>query len=185
MSIKLDKKSKIIIGTIFAFIIVIMCVYIILKLVLFPLKYFDIVKEEASKNNLDPYLVLSIIKTESNFNKDVISNKEAKGLMQIMDSTASEVAKNSQINLEDDLYNENTNIALGCNYFASLIKKYNGNYYLAILAYNAGMGNVDEWIKQGIIDENLNNTNVSLPYKETTNYLKRVIFSYKVYRIIY
>ena len=159
-----------------------------LKKVFYPLTHFEIVKTEASKNNIDPYLVMAIIKTESGFKNEATSNKEAKGLMQIMDTTAHDV--NSEIKVVDDvnnnLYDENVNIALGCKYFSNLINKYNGNLYIAICAYNAGMGNVDKWIQQGNIDKNLNKyKNINLPFKETENYLRKVIVRYKVYRILY
>ena len=131
---------------------------------------------------------MAIIKTESGFNNEATSKKEARGLMQIMDNTASDI--NSEINVVDNvngnLYDENVNIALGCKYFSNLVNKYNGNYYIAICAYNAGMGNVDKWIEHGIVDKNLNNyKDISLPFTETENYLKKVIVRYKMYRLLY
>ena len=180
----------------FKAIIIIICVvvliltscYIILKKVVYPLNHLDIVKEETAKNNLDPYLVMGIIKTESGFQKYATSNKNAKGLMQIMDTTASDI--NNQINIVDDingnLYDENVNIAIGCKYFSNLVNKYNGNYYLAICAYNAGMGNVDKWIDQGIIDSNLDEyKEVEVPFDETEKYLKKVLTSYEMYKRLY
>ncbi len=159
----------------------------ILKSYIYPLKHFDIVKIESQKNNIDPYLVLAIIKAESGFNKHATSNKQARGLMQIMDSTAEDIKnKMETTTINNDLYNEEVNISLGCKYFSSLIDRYNGNYYLAICAYNAGMGNVDKWIDQNIITKNLNEyKNVNLPFSETKKYLNKVISSYKMYRLLY
>ena len=186
-----NKKEKFLkCCTILFLTIIIICILsiVMLKKVFYPLTHFEIVKTEASKNNIDPYLVMAIIKTESGFKNEATSNKEAKGLMQIMDTTAHDV--NSEIKVVDDvnnnLYDENVNIALGCKYFSNLINKYNGNLYIAICAYNAGMGNVDKWIQQGNIDKNLNKyKNINLPFKETENYLRKVIVRYKVYRILY
>lgn len=98
----------------------------VIKIYFYPLSYFDIIKQEASKNNLDPYLILAIIKAESGFQENATSYKEARGLMQMMHSTANEV--NNKINIldeiaEEDLYRADINIALGCHYFASLIQK--------------------------------------------------------------
>ncbi len=161
----------------------------VLKRYVYPLKYFDIVKKEAANNNVDPYLILSIIKIESNFNIMSTSNKNAKGLMQMIEATAKEV--NDRINVtdnidENDIYDVDLNIALGTNYIASLIKRYNGNYYLAICAYNAGLGNVDKWIAEGIISHKLNDyENTSIPFKETENYLKNVMSTYKMYKMLY
>ena len=82
--------SKILISITITILLLLLAIYI-LKTFVYPLKHFDIITKEAAENNLDPYLVISIIKTESSFNKYATSNKQAKGLMQIMDSTASDV----------------------------------------------------------------------------------------------
>ena len=111
------KKTKKFINIVAISLIITLCFFKIgigiLKIVGYPLNHFDIVKEEASKNNIDPYLVMAIIKTESGFNKEATSNKKAKGLMQIIDTTANDV--NSQINVVDNvnenLYDEKVNIA--------------------------------------------------------------------------
>jgi soluble lytic murein transglycosylase len=161
---------------------------LLLKTFVYPIKHFDIIKQEAAKNDIDPYLVLAVIKTESGFNKEATSNKQAKGLMQIMDSTASDINDDINLveNINENIYDADINIALGCKYFAKLIKKYNGNYYLAICAYNAGMGNVDSWLDNGIVDKNLNEyIDVKLPFNQTKKYLYKVISAYKMYRILY
>ncbi|MDO4282797.1 MAG: lytic transglycosylase domain-containing protein [Clostridia bacterium] len=165
----------------------------VIKTFVYPIKYFDIIKQEAINNNIDPYLILSIIKAESSFHVDATSNKNAKGLMQMIDSTAQEVNNkiNNSDNIEEsnnyiDIYDASTNIALGCNYFASLVERYEGNYYLAICAYNAGLGNVDKWISDGIVSPKLDSyENINLPFKETEKYLKKVMTTYKIYKILY
>lgn len=150
----------------------------------FPLKHFETIKKYSLENSVDPYLILSIIKCESNFNDMATSHKEAKGLMQIMDSTASDV--DSDIEGEYDIYDTDVNINLGCKYFSSLIDRYGGNYYLAICAYNAGIGNVGKWIEQGILDYNFDNYSENdIPFPETKKYLKKVINTYKIYRKLY
>ncbi len=156
----------------------------ILKTFVYPIKYFDVIKKEAKNNGIDPYLILSIIKNESNFNIYVNSSKNAKGLMQIMMSTAKDI--NIMDVDSESIYDIETNIALGCSYFASLVKRYNGNYYLAICAYNAGMGNVDKWIENGNISNRLDiASNVNIPFSETKKYLKKVIYTYKIYKVLY
>lgn len=187
---KKEEKNKLLkkIFTIEIIIVVVfICILIYVKIFVFPLKHFDIIKKEAVKNNIDPYLVLAVIKTESGFKKDITSPKQARGLMQIMDSTAEDVNQELSLNIDgDNIYDENVNISLGCKYLSSLIKKYNGNYYLAIIAYNAGMGNVDNWIKNGLIPNDLDDSvNNNIPYKETKRYLKKVINYYKIYRKLY
>lgn len=186
---KKDKKKVILRAIIVILILFLLfaATFYMVKNIFYPLKYFDIVKKEAPINNLDPYLVMSIIKTESNFNKYAVSNKEAKGLMQIMDSTANDIKSSLGTNIDvSNIFEENTNIKLGCKYLASLINRYNGNYYLAICAYNAGMGNVDKWLEEGIIDTNLKEyKNVDIPFSQTKDYLYKVINSYEIYRKLY
>lgn len=154
----------------------------------FPTKYLKQVLIYSNKYNLDPYLILAIINTESNFNKEATSIKNAKGLMQITDSTAKEVNEvtNSTSDINDtSLYNEDINIEIGCKYFASLISRYNGNYYLAICAYNAGIGNVNSWLNDNRVSSSLDTTDIKLPFDETTKYLKKVIVNYDLYKKIY
>lgn len=184
---KKGRALRYIISVLCILILLIAIFFVVCKYYFYPLKHFDIIKSEAAKNNIDPYLVLSIIKAESKFNKHATSSKEAKGLMQIMDSTAEDIKNNMDIdNNKKDLYDEEVNISLGCKYFSYLIKKYEGNYYLAVCAYNAGMGNVDKWIEQGIVDKNLSEyINVNIPFNETKKYLRKVISSYKIYRLLY
>lgn len=183
---KMNIINKFLLFTLLLIILFVGAVYLI-KYLLYPLAYFDIVKVEATKNNIDPYLIMAVIKTESNFNKKAVSNKNAKGLMQIMDSTAQELKNNISDDLDmSDIYNIDVNIALGSKYLSSLINKYNGNYYLAICAYNAGMGNVNKWLEQGIISSDLNEyKDVNIPFPQTKDYLYKVIKSYKMYRIFY
>lgn len=163
--------------------------YFTLRKVIYPLKYIDIITKEASKNNIDPYLLLSVVKIESNFNPNATSNKGAKGLMQMIYSTALEVNQKLKIYdtiSEDELYDVDFNLTIGADYFGMLIKRYNGNYYLAICAYNAGLGNVDKWIENGIVSENLDDYNENdIPFNETKRYLKNVIKTYKMYKILY
>lgn len=181
-------KKTLVFILILTIIILLLCVFLVRK-VFFPLEHLDIVKLRAKENKIDPYLVLAIIKAESGFDKKAISSKKAKGLMQIMDKTASEINEAvkiaSEIN-DTNIYDENVNISLGCKYFSDLIKRYDGNYYIAICAYNAGMGNVDKWIEQGIIDKKLDEyVDVELPFVQTQKYLYKVITNYKMYKFLY
>lgn len=154
----------------------------------YPLEYKEQIIKYSQNNNLDPYLILAIINTESKFNKDAVSNMKAKGLMQITKPTAEEINtmthSTEQIN-DETIYDVDVNLEIGCYYLASLIERYNGNYYLAICAYNAGIGNVNKWLEQNIISSTLDTTDVVLPFEETTNYLKKVIKAYKMYKKLY
>lgn len=180
-------KGKIYIVLIVVVIMMLLGIHVV-KTFVYPLKYKEQIIKYSKSNNIDPYLILAIINTESKFNKDAVSNMKAKGLMQITKPTAEEIntitKSTEQIN-DDTIYDVDVNLEIGCYYLASLIEKYNGNYYLAICAYNAGMGNVDKWLEQSIISSSLDTTDVVLPFNETTNYLKKVIKAYKMYKKIY
>lgn len=148
----------------------------------YPNKYNSYVEEYSKLYEVDKNVIFAIIKNESNFENEVSSNKGAKGLMQLMEATAEEVAEILEI--EDiDLSDAKINIQLGTKYFSMLYKKYN-NTELALAAYNAGSGNVDKWIENGIISEDGKNIE-NIPYKETNMYVRKVMHSKEIYKILY
>lgn len=124
--------------------------------------------------------IYAIIKTESNFNTKIVSKMGAIGLMQIMEETAQEVTDDTEIE-EIDLKDPNTNIKIGTKYFKMLLEYYNDNYYLALASYNAGIGNVKKWIESGII-KNDGSDIENIPYKETNNYVRKVLKNYRIYK---
>lgn len=161
-------------------------VYDVLIKKVYKQEYSEYVNKYAEINGIDPMWIYTIIKVESNFNKDATSNSGAKGLMQLMENTANEMAKS--VSLEgfnrDMLYDPEINIMLGTKYFDQLLSKYNENYYLAIAAYNAGIGNVDEWIRKGIIKSDGSDIE-NIPYKETNMYVRKTIKCYSIYEELY
>lgn len=103
---------------------------------LYKLEYKEFVEKYSKEFEIDEALVFSIIKNESNFKKEVVSNKEAIGLMQILETTKQDVEK--ILELENlNLYNEEDNIIVGTKYLSILKEKYD-SIELAIAAYNAG-----------------------------------------------
>lgn len=187
---KIKKFKKILITSIIT-VLVISLAYIgyliILKTYLYPMKYDKYVIHAAEENNIDPYLIFAIIKQESKFNVKASSNKEAKGLMQILDSTAQEMTESieeidaSTLNLID----AKTNIYIGTKYFKTLVDRYKGNIRLAICAYNAGLGNVDKWILSNDIYSNSEIVIANIPFKETKEYLINVLKYYDKYVELY
>lgn len=127
---------------------------IILKNI-YPINYSEYVEKYATQYGVDKFLIYAIIKGESNFNPKSESSVGAYGLMQIMEETAKETAENVKYNFEnkDCLYEPEINIMLGTKYFSELSKRYDNNIHLALIAYNAGIGNVSNWIKEGTIRE--------------------------------
>lgn len=149
---------------------------------LYPKEYQEYVEKYAKEYNIDPLLIFSIIKAESNFNKDAKSTSKAKGLMQVMDSTAIEIAnKIDEPIMEETLFDPEKNIMIGTRYYSELLKLYNGNILLALTAYNAGIGTVREWIQNGIIKEDGSDIE-NIPYKETNMYVRKIIRNYKIYQ---
>lgn len=105
------------------------------------------------------------------------------GLMQIMKETGMEVA--NEIGMEDpDLKNPELNINIGTKYLKKLLDYYDNNIYLTIASYNAGIGNVAKWIESDIIKQD--GTDIeNIPYKETNNYVRKVLKNYRIYKEIY
>lgn len=104
--------------------------------------------------------------------------------MQLMYSTAEEVAQKIDVELtEKNIYEPDININIGTKYISILIQKY-GNINLALAAYNAGSGNVDNWINEGTLNQD--GTNIeNIPYLETNNYVRKILRDYKIYKEIY
>lgn len=153
---------------------------------MYPLKYSDEVEEYSSANNLDKYLVYAVIRTESKFNETAVSDVGAKGLMQLMESTAKECNSKGgfSYNIPKDIYVPDVNISLGCYYLKKLIENFDGDITLAVAAYNGGAGNVGKWLK----DDNLSDGDgglLDIPFKETKGYVDKVLDAYKKYTEIY
>lgn len=151
---------------------------------IYPIKYSEYVYKYSEENRVDPLLVFAIIKAESNFDDDVVSNRNAIGLMQLVDATANDMARRLKIDYNDKtLYQPEQNIMLGVKYFSVLYEKY-GNIPVALIAYNAGMGTVDKWIENGTINKDGSNIE-NVPYTQTNNYVRKILRDYEIYKDLY
>lgn len=151
-------------------------------------EYSELVLKYSQRYSVDRNLIFALIKSESNFDKNAISNKNAIGLMQLMEDTAKDVIKTEDIeinheNIKEELLNAESNINIGTKYLSILQKKYN-NIEVTLAAYNAGIGTVDNWIEKGIIKADGSDIE-NIPYKETNNYVRRIIRDYKIYKDLY
>ncbi|MGM0607586.1 MAG: lytic transglycosylase domain-containing protein [Candidatus Muiribacteriota bacterium] len=148
----------------------------------YPLAYYNEVSKIASELNLDPYLIWAIMREESAFRWSV-SERGASGLMQIIPATGEWLENQFGIKKHSDrIYH---NIYLGAFYLDYLLKKYDSTanpMMFAVMAYNAGQGNVDKWIKRY---GNIENVISNIPFFETERYLNKVINSYLKYINIY
>ena len=133
-------------------------------------------------------LLHALIRQESNFDHQAISSAGARGLMQLMPATARSVAKKIKIrySLKRLTRDRSYNIRLGSAYLGGLLTRFDGSYVLAIAAYNAGRGAVNRWVRK-FGDPRDKNVDVidwieSIPYRETRNYVQRVMENLQMYR---
>ncbi len=153
--------------------------------VLYPLKYIDIIKENAVKNDISPEFVCAIIHAESRFNKNAVSRKGAGGLMQIMGSTAQWVADEMGIDefTPEMVFEPEVNIMLGCYYIKMQLDRFDNDVTNALSAYNAGSTTVRNWLSDKRYSED-GKTLSYIPYKETRDYVERVDTNVKIYRVV-
>ena len=153
--------------------------------IFFPVNYSEIVYKYAKEYEVNPSLIFSIIKAESDFKPDAVSNKKARGLMQITEPTSKWISeKLEKPELCRDFLVPENNILMGTYYIKYLLDMYDGNERLALCAYNAGFNLVNRWLK----DENYSPDGKSLtiiPYRETELYVTKVINNKKFYDILY
>jgi len=154
----------------------------------YPKEYSEYVEKYSNEYGVDSNLVYAVIKAESNFNINANSSKGAKGLMQLMEETAKDINKKldnsiTESEISKKLNEPEYNINLGTKYLSILIEKY-GNTEIALTAYNAGIGTVDNWIENGTLNKDGSNIE-KIPYNETNNYVRKIIRDYKLYNQLY
>ena len=188
--LNITKKQIIIVAIILIFCILIAFLNIPIRIqkIIYKKDYKEYVQKYAQEYNVDENLIYALIKAESNFNSNAKSSKDAIGLMQLMESTAQDVCKKTDLQISSDELSEkllepDININIGTKYLSILIQKY-GNIEIAITAYNAGIGTVDNWIEKGIINSDGSNVE-NIPYKETNNYVRKILRNYKIYQDLY
>lgn len=151
----------------------------------YPFPYRDSILRHSREFNLDPNLVVAVIRVESKFRITAESPRGAKGLMQLMPDTARWAAEQMGIEYsEGDLFDPDYNITVGCWYLANLLHEFKGNLPAALAAYNGGRGNVRDWLAQGIWQGSLEEIE-RIPFKETRDFVFRVLHDYRVYSALY
>ena len=174
------KKLLIIIAIIILLTVVVICINKLMTKIIYKKEYSEYVSKYSQAYNVDENLIYALIKAESNFDEEAVSLKDAKGLMQLMYSTAEDVAKKNSINLtKENILDPDININIGTKYISTLLEKYNCTE-IALAAYNAGSGNVDKWIANGTIKSDGSDIE-NIPFKETNNYVRKIIRDYKIY----
>lgn len=194
MKVKKSGKKNVKLLIIFLIIILLLILFGPIKIqnrileMMYPREYENFVSLYSKEYNVDENLVYALIKAESNFNPDAVSGKSAKGLMQIVDETAIDVAKALSLNISQEelierLNDIDLNINLGTKYISMLLEKYE-NIALALTAYNAGIGTVDNWIEKGTIKSDGSDLE-NIPYKETNQYVRKILRDYDIYQKLY
>jgi len=147
----------------------------------YPLKYEAQINKYSEQYALDKSLVASLINEESSYNKDAISGRGAKGLMQLSPQTAKFIAdKLSEEYKEENLFDPDTNIRYGCFYLNYLREKF-VDEVVYLSAYNAGESTVRLWLK----DENTSKNGVTLskiPFSQTKEYVTKILQGRKLYK---
>src|SRR3954447_16322140 len=151
-----------------------------------PLRHEDIIRQQAADKRVDAALIAAVIYTESHF-RDQTSHAGAKGLMQLMPETADYIARKSGGTRFEraDLATPQINIAYGTWYLRYLLTKYHGNTVLALAAYNAGEGKVDEWWAAASSRGEKFRVADHIPFPETRDYVHRVLSARGSYRRTY
>lgn len=152
----------------------------------YPFHNKEIVEEYSSKYDVDPYLAAAVIKVESGFRKDVHSHRGAVGLMQLMPNTAKWISRqidDTPFDM-DKLHEPETNIRYGIWYLSSLEREFEGNDILVLAAYNAGRGNVSDWMEEYGWDYDFQDVE-KIPYVETRAYVQKVLKYREKYRSLY
>ena len=142
-----------------------------------PLRYDDIIRQQARAKNLDPALIAAVIYAESGFIAGRTSSAGAEGLMQITPETASDIARRSggtAFTLED-LATPQINISYGSYLLRELLDRYDGDVDAALAAYNAGPGNADKWGGSQLKAD-------QIPFPETRAYVEKVLEAQIQYR---
>src|ERR1051326_160316 len=150
-----------------------------------PVTHKDLLYELAGRYKVDPLLLAAIESSESAFNFAAESKAGARGLMQLLPSTAEEEAAALKLDYQDaeDLYQPEINLRLGTHHFVRLLKAFDGNVVLALAAYNAGSANVRGWKLQSFGREQ-EDLLEDIPVKETRRYVRRVLSAYRRFKTV-
>jgi soluble lytic murein transglycosylase len=152
----------------------------------FPRPYWSQLESDSRANGVDPFLVASLIRQESEFNPDAVSRKNAYGLMQLLPSTGKSLAKKDgerHFNTSE-LLDPSTNLRLGTRDLRASIDRYNGQVEYALAAYNAGDSPVHQWMATNNYKD-IAEWVESIPYTETREYVEGILRNRDLYRAVY
>src|SRR5262249_54108383 len=145
-----------------------------------------LIRQKAQDRDLDPYLVLGLIRQESLFDTRARSPATALGLMQLIPPTATRVARQLGLPIpsQDNLLEQEGNVTLGTQCLKDMLQRNSNNWYKAAAAYNAGEAAVDRWEKE-IATDDIEEFVERIPYVETRGYVKLVLRNHQIYKRLY
>ena len=152
----------------------------------FPKGFEEQVRFFSRKYSLDEFLVYSVIREESHFDKEAVSVSDARGLMQLLPSTALETAPKAGLSnfQASQLFSPDINLELGCYYLSWLLEIFGGNFALSLAGYNGGPTIAKTWYeKNGTLD--VDEFIEEIPFEQSRNYAKKIIRSYVAYEAVY
>ncbi len=154
--------------------------------ILFPQPYWSDLATNSQKNGLDPYLVASLIRQESEFNAGVVSHANAWGLMQLLPSVGKSMAKKEGLKgfNTNQLLNPTVNLQLGTRNLRVVLDRFGGQQEYALAAYNAGDVPVRQWMAAGSYQD-IAEFVESIPYTETREYVQAILRNREIYRALY
>jgi peptidoglycan lytic transglycosylase len=154
--------------------------------ILFPRPYWNDLKIHAAANKLDPYLMASLIRQESEFNPAAVSPANAYGLMQLLPSVGKQLAHEVKLRHFSTamLLQPEANIKLGTRYFREVLDENGGTVEYALAAYNAGANRVTDWRSHGKYRDTQEFVE-SIPFTETREYVQAIMRNMDVYRKLY
>ncbi len=154
--------------------------------ILFPKPYWNDLKRYSNANGLDPYLVASLIRQESEFNPQAVSRANAWGLMQLLPPVGKQLAKEVRMRhfSQEQLTDPTVNLELGTRYFKHMVDSFGGQVEYALAAYNAGSDRVKAWQAQGPYRD-IHEFVESIPFSETREYVQAIMRNATVYRLLY
>ncbi|MGI9558668.1 MAG: transglycosylase SLT domain-containing protein [Thermodesulfobacteriota bacterium] len=153
----------------------------------FPEGFKNDVKKQSKKQGLDENLVYSLIREESRFVQNAVSHADAHGLMQLLVSTAKDMAEEDGVSevTPRKLFGAELNIKLGSRYLSAMLKKFGGKTAVALAAYNAGPSRVKSWVEGPLKNLEPDEFTESIPFEETRDYVRRIFRSCGAYIAVY
>lgn len=178
----MGKKFRFIFLFCLSFVLLGSFVFIIYDATQYPVYYKAEILKHSYNFEIEPEIVASLIRVESSYRKDVVSNKGAVGLMQLLPSTATWISTQLKHEGFDEkmLFDVETNIMYGTFYIKYLIEKFD-SLNVAVCAYNAGEGVVLNWLKNNNFSED-GKTLTNIPYTETNSHLQKFNTALKKYK---